>query len=351
MNVRLTYLGVALALISVVADAGKEDDAAIPVAPIATSDYLGWTNALNLHNDDLTVVLVPETGRIAFIGVDPSANLLRVDSALEGKTALADAPDFWFNFGGDWLWPTAQNRWADFQESDWPPSRLLDGRSWEARGWKSADGSQCGQLTQTYGEPLHVTVTRFVKVPKEGTSFEVRQKIQRTANSSVPVTLWTISQIAGAEYVVIPTDEDSSFDGGLASLRFEMPGKEFLHRCDGTALYHVLEKGEHKLGSDSARSWVAAVRGDTLIVEQTTPHEEDSTYPEGGCTVQVYANAGLGYAEIETMSPEKVLAPDEAMENILRVTCYTIPPGLDGCDLADKVRELIGELGPATDRP
>lgn len=341
----LTLLALSLTFASSVLAATEDDD--VPVAPIAPVVYEGWTNALRLANEKISLVVIPDTGRIAAIAYGQGENMLRMDPALKGKTALLDAPDYWFNFGGDWLWPVAQERWPDFQAGDWPPSRLLDGRPWQARAWKCADGSDCCKLTQVYGAPLHIEVSRFIKLDKEEAEVEIRQRIERTADSDIPVTLWNISQVAQADRVVLPTDEDSAFENGLAILKFGAPDEKMLARCETATTYDASLEGEHKLGSDSPRAWIAAQKGEVLLVEHVRPHDAEASYPDGGCTVEMYSNSGLGYTEIETLSAEKNLRPGEVLENTLTFHCYQlIKPDLPDCELADKVRELIGEKKP-----
>jgi hypothetical protein len=343
MNRPLPKLLLLTVLACGVTPAVAQVDGDVPAAPLAATSFHGWTNAYRLQNSALSVTVVPETGRIASLGFIGGPNALRVDPGLAGKTVPGDAPDYWFNFGGDWIWPVAQDRWPDFQGEDWPPSRLLDGRPWQGRAWKSADGGQCCLLTQEYGEPLHIKVTRFIKLHGEHPSLSIRQKIERTAASPIPVVLWNISQTAGAEEVILPTDDTSAFEGGIKAIRFGMPGDNVLKRCDRAAVYQVRGRREYKLGSDSPRAWIASRKGDMLVVESAGPYEEGESYPDDGCTVEMYSNAGLGYTEIETCSPEKFLAPGEVMENTLRISCYRIMPDLAPCELAAKVSELIGE--------
>lgn len=341
---RITFLFSSL-LISTSCWSDKHEDT-VPAAPISATEFEGWTNSFRLDNGVLEVVVVPDTGRIAYLGLSGGENLLRLDESLKGQQALPDAPDFWFNFGGDWFWPVAQNRWADFQGGDWPPSRLMDGRPWHGKAWKTADGSDTCLLTQEYGDPLHIKVSRHVRLDKERGSVSIKQRIERTAESDIPITPWNITQLAKAEEIVIPIEGDSRFEGGYDVLNFGPPSPEELTTCDGAVVYQA-GKGEHKLGSDSPRGWIAARKGDVLVVETATPHDPEANYPDGGCTVELYSNAGLGYSEIETLGPEKVLGPGESIENTLRIDCYKLVSPVTGCDLAKKVRTLIGEIDPA----
>jgi hypothetical protein len=339
-----------LALVPLAAAAEAAPPEWVPVAPLPAVEWRGWTNACRLQNERMEVVVVPDIGRIAFLAYGGSStNLFRLDPALAGRTVDTDAPDYWFNFGGDWLWPAAQARWPEFQGTDWPPSRLIDGRPWSARAWRTVEGDQCCSISQEYGAPLNLRVTRLIRLPKDQAVVSIRQKMERTAESTVPVTLWNISQMAQASRLVMPVDAGSAFPDGYRVLNFAPPEAEYIQACPGALLYRADLGGEHKLGSDSARGWIAMSRGELLIVERAEPVRAPgetgagATYPDGGCRVELYSNTGLGYAEIETLSEERVLLPGEVLENVLTISAFRLQAPLDGCELVEKIQTLIGE--------
>ncbi len=318
---------------------------AVPVAPIPATMYKGWSNAYHLSNNELKVVVVPEIGRIAHLGWADEPNLLRLNELLWGETGKTVETDDWINFGGDWIWPVAQPHWPLFQDGNWPPSRLLDGRKWSGRAWRTEDGTQHSLMTEDFDPPISVRVHRTLRLPQEGARLTVRQRLERLEPSDIPVTLWQLSQIADADYMFIPVDEDSRFPGGLKPLLFEMPGTNILHRCGTIAVYQAGLGGEHKVGSDSPRRWIAALRGDTLILQRTEPGDGEGPYPDGGCTVEAYANTNAGYVEIESLSVEGHPEPGTYMDNTLIITLYRLDPDIPRtpCALADWVREIVGE--------
>ena len=328
--------------------------APVPVAPISAIEYLGWSGAYRLRNDEIQVVIVPEIGRIVHIGFLEGENLLRLDEHLHGRTGAAAEPGEWLNFGGDWLWPVAQSRWSDFQEGIWPPSPFLDGRPWSGRAWRTEDGSQHCLISRDFGAPLHVRVSRTIRLDPTNMHISVRQRIERLESSDIPVTLWHLSQVQDAEQVVIPVENDSRFEKGITSLMFDTPKKNMLYYGQETVVYQAQRGGEHKLGSDSPRAWLAALKGRTLLVAQATPGEGQGIYPDGGCTVQLYSNTGLGYAELETLSTEQVLEPGEHINNTITLALFRLDPVPEtSANLADAVQRLLGEppLTPAQSEP
>jgi hypothetical protein len=318
----LPLLLIACTALTVSANPGDED---IPVAPVDATTYGAWTNAYSLSNSEVTVVIVPDIGRVVFLGKKDGKNLLRSDKNLAGQLPDPETTD-WLNYGGDWIWPVAQSRWETFQEGNWPPSRLLDGRPWEGSAWKTADGSLCCLITQTYGEPLHIEARRLFRLATNGAVVVVQQKIERTADSDIPVTLWNISQIGEAERVVLPEgSKDEAGEAGLRPMMFDEPPPEALIRCEGHAVYLTEEGGEAKLCTDAVPAWIAAQKGDMLIIEKAVEPDPEGDYPDGGCSVEMYSNSGLGYSEIETLSTERDLEKGELLQNTLTIELRKLP--------------------------
>ena len=325
-----------IVLTASIATAQSGDNAGVPVEPIRTLTFEGWTNAFELQNPALAIVVVPSIGRIAKISYKGGDNFFRLD------TGLKDNGGIWNNYGGDWIWPVAQSRWTAMAKSDWPPPSPLAEKPWTGTAWKDADGTLCCQMAREYGEPVNIKVSRLIKLDKETARFTIRQRIERTVTSELPVVLWNISQIAGASRVVIPQGPDSMFEKGVKALLFAMPDDKNLTSC-GHALVYDATEGEHKLCSDSKRSWIAAQKGGVVIVERATSEDTEGTHPDGGCAVEMYSTAGLGYSEIETLSVEKKLLPGESLQNLITVDLLEAGSALSACELADVICATLGE--------
>ena len=308
-----------------------------PVAPILPTDFLGWTNAYRLQNDRATAILVPAVGRLVLFSPLQGSSPFRIEPSLQGQ--VPPEGERFFNMGGDWLWPVSQARWAGFSTDgkDWPPPAVLADLPWNSSAWTDADGAPCALLTREYGEPLNILVTRLFRLEPGSTTLVVQQRIERTAPSEIPVVLWNISQIAHAEHIVLPVESQSKFPGGLSALMGSMPSSEQLVACGDSAVYRVSPGAETKLGSDSPRGWIAAAKGSHVIFE-SVQNPSSGDYPDGGCVVEVYSNQGLGYSEIETLSPEVLLTPGTVLENTLRIELSTTESPLADCPLADHIR-------------
>ena len=313
--------------------------AAAPVAPIPATAHLGWTNAIRLQNGQAEAILVPDLGRLVHFAATNGSSSFRLDASLQGK--LPPAGERFFNIGGDWFWPVAQARWGALSGDgqDWPPPALLADLPWSCSAWSDSDGTPCALLTRNYGPPLNIQATRLFRLESAGCVLVVQQRIERTGPSDVPVVLWNISQIAAAEQIALPVERKSLFRTGLMVLKGKMPSRRQLARCGSAVVYRVSPGAETKLGSDSLRGWIAAARGKQLVVESVV-NTSAGEYPDGGCVVEVYSNHGLGYSEIETLSPEVNLAPGTVLENTLRIELAAVDSPLPPCAFAEAAGRL-----------
>ncbi len=313
-----------------------------PVSPILPSEFLGWTNSFRLQNDRAEAVLVPAIGRLVHFAPHNGTSPFRLDPGLHGQTPPKG--ERFFNIGGDWLWPVSQARWAAFADNDrdWPPPAALADLPWTCAAWTDADGAQCARLAREYGAPLHIQVSRLFRLAPGSATLVVQQRIERTAPSEIPVVLWNISQIAQADQIALPVSKPSKFRGGLKPLMGRLPGRKHLAKCGDIAIYRVRPGAETKLGSDAMRGWIAAARGTNVIFESVV-NLALGDYPDGGCVVEVYSNQGLGYSEIETLSPELNLPPGQVLENTLRIELAETAAPLAPCPLAEFIRHLADE--------
>ena len=308
---------------------------------------IGAREAIRLENRSLEVVIIPEIGRIASIQPTLAENIMRLDTDLIGRFLAGGNGGNWNNFGGDWLWPVAQSRWHTFNNNtNWPPPAILETGRWQCVAWQSLDGSQSCRMTRDYGEPLNLRVTRLARLHADQPILTIHQQVERTAESEIPATLWNISQIPGVTHAILPTDADSAFPSGYKVLDFIPPAPEQVSLCDQAAVFQVAQASEHKLSSDSKRSWIGVQRAPYLIVESVVNPELPDPFPDFGSRVELYANSGLGYTEIETLAPEVFLKPGEKLENRLQIMVLRSEKSYEGCELADTIRLRIGEKLP-----
>lgn len=342
-------IGTLLCAVLVASSLRAQSAQPVPIEPLNPVEFAGFTNVLVLQNRVVEAVIFPDLGRIGIFRFRGEPNAFRFDEALAEHVSLnpREPGSDWHNYGGDWLWPVAQGHWPALFGASWPPPWLIDGTPWKAHGWTSHDDSQTVLMQAEFGAPLHVRITRSITLPPDAAALTIRQRIERTGASEAPVTLWNISQIGGAERVALALDTNSAFEAGYRVLDFDPPTPEILSQPDPEILIVDTRRArEIKIGSDSPRGWIAAQRGDLLIFERAAGRRDATNFPDGGCRTEVYANRGLGYAEIETLSEEAQLAPGEAIENTLVISLYRVPADLTDTELAARLHQIAGESVP-----
>lgn len=320
--------------------------------PLNPTPLYGHTNTYLLQNRLVEVAIFPTLGRIGLLNFRGDSNLLRFDTGLaeSSATALAGPPQDWRNFGGDWVWPVSQARWPERFGANWPPPWLLDGPAWTANGWINNDQSQTVLMKIEIGDPVNILVQRKLTLPADSTTLTIQQRIERTAPSDIPVTLWNISQLAAVQRVALATETNSSFDGGYRVLDFSPPAPEVINgETPEVLVVDVKKVDEIKIGSDSPRGWIAAQRNNTVIIEKAQGRATAADFPDNGCRAELYSNRGLGYSEIETLSEETNPVAGQSLENTLTISLYRVPADLDDAAFATRIRELLGEQAPVAE--
>ena len=315
----------------------SDSEGDIPVAPISPETFQNWTNAYRLTNPATEVIVAPSIGRIVSIRLVGTGNFLHLDAGAKDNIAHADSSIGSRDVGGSWLQPVSEPNRSEPAVPDLP---------WTATAWRSANGSRHCLITKDYGDPLHITVRRAIKLDPHEQKITIRQRIQRTATSHVPVTLRNITRVASPEHVFMPVDASSVFDGGYKVMVLHGPTDADLRSCRNTLAYNARSGGAHKLGSDAQRAWVAAQQDEFVIVASAEGRTSGGAFPDGGCRVEMAAPTRLGYADIETLSEERMLAPGETLENVHTIRCYAVETNMPLCELSKQIQRLLGEHIP-----
>ncbi len=251
--------------------------------------WKGWKEAYVLENGNIRAVVVPGTGRLAWLSRRGGENLLRLADGMEGALPPEEGGGDFFNIGGCWVWPVEQFRWPELGEGagEWPPPAVLADAGWEA----SVVGRSV-VLKREYGAPVNVAVKRTLRVPAGGSFVVETLEAVRTADSTVPVTLWSVAQMARPEEIRLPgAPEEWRVMAGAA-------GEGALGAEGDATVYRPEEGGELKLGGNpGGPAWVEGWRGNTGLKMTLVGGREKAA----GDAIEMYSNTGLGYAELETL--------------------------------------------------
>jgi len=256
-----------------------------------------------LHNESLDLDIQPDIGRIVKICYQGRCDWLHFD------------PDSTENVGGEFLWPVAMHYWKPLLGRIWPPPVVMERNLWRI---VAANEKSC-TLIRDYTAPLNLRATRQYRLDEQAARFTIAQRIERLAPSSVPVTLWSILQVARPRSMLLPGTQRplDGATGGIAAHGRDM------HEIDFAGAGYQA----HKLGSDAQPAWIAARRGQVLITQRVIRSTGTGDYPDGGCSVELWWDARAGYAELELLSPERNLAPGESLANEIETEfCQVNPP-------------------------
>lgn len=314
----------------------------LPVKRLDPSAFGGWTNTYRLANDQVDVVIAAEIGRAVHLSHAGGENLLYASPEPAGRDGAGNAPRPWANIGGNWMWPVAQEQWMQAAGVDWPPPAFLNERPWTGHAWRDDDDAMHCLVEQTYDAPLNVRVLRRFSLAADSPQLVITQRIERTGESSIPVCLWNVSQIGAPDLVLMPVDAASAFANGYAGLLY--PPAQGVTRLEGNLLKIQDVPGEFKIGSDSARRWIAAQKGNIVVLTRSeTRPGPAGVHPDGGCAIEVFGNDS--YRQIEMLSAEAPLAVGDRIENTVRISLHAIPDAGTDEAVVDAVRAIVGEGG------
>jgi hypothetical protein len=289
---------------------------------VVDSNYYGHA-ALRLSNGLVTVVVVPEFGgRIMEYKVADMpllwSNVADIEGGKAAPTAAVAAT--WKNWGGYKTWPAPQDKWGGPPD---PKGSQLEGGRWTGRIVK-AKGA-VGEVELTSPNDSGVTglqITRRLKLYQGTTRLSVEETFKNTSSRSIEWSIWTVTQVPGitapegrpdqGAQIYFPVNPKSKFKGGFRQI-VEGGGDQW-RVLDGNLLEVSYKHEQGKIGADSNGGWMAYVDGGKhwAYVKTYTP-KPGATYPDSGCSVEVWAAGDLPYCEMEVLSPMHKLAAGETV--------------------------------------
>ncbi|MBQ9345460.1 MAG: hypothetical protein IJT88_09635, partial [Kiritimatiellae bacterium] len=294
--------------------------------PLSPTPFMGYPEAYVLSNAHLHAVVVPAISRLAFLAPSADApNLLRLDPALAEAGATppdpSTAPDF-FNIGGDWVWPVPQSDWPSLPVDgapygrDWPPPPPLADAPSAAKAWVDEDGTRHVVLTRHYPPPVTAFLCRHFILAPDSTHLRCEQDLVSKRSPAVdesplPLVLWHISQAVAPTQITFPVPEGgvgpTVMAGSLDPDAYSV--EEPVDSHPAIATYTPPPSSEVKF-STPATTLFATTPGGILTVHASPPAH-----------TEIYSNTGLGYAELETVTPE---SPD-TLSNTLTYIPHPAP--------------------------
>ncbi len=300
-------------------------------------EYKGWSDAVQLSNGEVQLVVVPQIGRIMHYGFAGGENILWSDPQFHGRTLPGGEPSkdeegqyTWTNFGGDKVWPNQQSEFADINGHAWPPDHAFDGGAHEVQLLE--DGVVITSPVSAYNGARSI---RTIRLAAEGTRVDIHQAIEKVARAQrqdlepLRYTIWNVTQINPPEQTLYPLNPHSHFDMRYFPFGFAQSAavRNFTIKGD-TGIFVPDAEENQKTGADSDR-WLAGIVGDVVLAEF---FRRDATqrYPDGGLSAEVYTCPD--YTELELLSPWVYLEVGDVLEHPIAWELLKLPASADSPD-------------------
>lgn len=284
-------------------------------------NYKGWQNSVEISNNEIKVIVVPQIGRIIHFSYLNENNLLYENTELEGRVFSAthpykiDGETAHANFGGDRIWPTKQDDFEKINGSRGLSDPWIDGSEWEYE--LLGNGVKITSQVSNY---LGVKVTRTITLNKKGTTVNIQQQMEKIKPGKqqnlepIPVTLWNLSKVVHPEIGLLPLSKSSIFSKSIDFQKWpdniNSAAKNYSQHNNVGQLIPVPNLFQ-KMGTDS-KGRVAGVYKD-FVFGQFFTFNKNETYPDGGTSATIFTCTD--FTEIECLSPEKKLKVGEILQH------------------------------------
>jgi len=266
--------------------------------------YLNLPNCLRLSNGTIEVVVTTDIGpRVLRYGFTDGQNVLGEVPEASVSTSWGD----WKPIGGHRLWSSPEamprsyapdNDVVEFAQLDDLTVRLTPG------------------IEKHTGLQKEITIA----VDAEGTGVTLRHRITNRNVRPVDLSVWALTIMRGGGEAIIPQEPYGPHPEYLLPARSlvlwpytDMSDARFTFgRKYIRVKSEVSASAPQKIGVANKQGWAAYLLGETLFVKRFG-YEEGASYPDGGCNNEVFM-AG-SFIEVESLSPLKLLAQDEAAEH------------------------------------
>jgi hypothetical protein len=278
------------------------------------TNYATWTNSVQLNNGLVEAVIVPPAGRVLqFRFLGSSNGAFWENHTLYGQTATPTSWNTEGSFGGDKAWPSPQSDWG------WPPPSGFDGSPNQV-----AITNGVVVLSSPEDPTYRIRVTRVIELKFDEPVMRITTTFQRTAATTwtnKQLGTWIIAQLQEPMGCYVPVPQSSIFPNGYTQLGNGMPTQ--FRNTNGVISFTRDKATAHKLGFDAGTLvWV----GTNVALRIDAPRVSGlpaSSYPDGGCSTEIYTNPGTNaaYVEFESLGPLYLLPVGARREFI---TTYTL---------------------------
>lgn len=283
-------------------------------------NYKGWANSVQLCNNEIKLVVVPQIGRIMHYSYLNEENLLYENPQFQGKVFSAENPykvdqkPGHASFGGDRIWPTVQDSFEVLNGNRGLSDPWIDGSEWE---YELVENGV--QITSRVSDYIGTKVVRTIRLNPTGTTVNIQQKMEKVKWGKqrrlepIPLTIWNLSKIKTPDFNLISLRENSVFENSIFiptwpdNINSAWKNYSKMRNIGMLIPDSVLFQ---KVGADSP-GWVAGVTGN-LVFGEFFHFDPNETYPDGGTSATIFTCSD--FTELECLSPVKNLTRGKSIQ-------------------------------------
>ena len=221
------------------------------------------------------------------------------------------------NSFGSTFWTSPQSQW------NWPPVAEYDTKPFTAE-LKDNVLTLTGEKSERFG----YRVRKVIHVCENDGAMVITYSIVNESGETRQVAPWEISRVANGGVLFFQADKVEPANN--------MTGLPFTFK-DGIAYYEMDEAMENRKINADGEGWLAFNNGSVIFVKKFQNLKEGEAAP-AEAEIQVYANPGKTFVEVEEQGPYTTLQPGESVNWTVR--WYLIPA--EGADNGlEKVTALL----------
>ncbi|MGQ9781560.1 MAG: hypothetical protein ACUVQ8_04820 [Nitrososphaeria archaeon] len=212
---------------------------------------------------------------------------------------------FWRVYGGHRLWSAPESKPRSYSIDDKPVTIKIE-----------------GEVVTVYGNPEKENfIRKEIEIRPFGENgVQIVHRIENISRWPIKLGCWGLSLMEGEGFAVIPisaskVDRERLLPDRHLSLWPYTSLEDRRLKLTNDYIFVMKDPKMNKpfkIGAEANPSWAAYVLGDIALVKEFSKIEGE--YPDFGCNVEVYTNAGM--LEFETLSPMKSLDPFASIEHI-----------------------------------
>ncbi len=262
------------------------------------------------------------------LAVDANLGGRIVTFAFSGRNILTGPAVDPANFGST-FWSSPQSDW------NWPPPPEIDSAPYAA----SLDGAVLSTSGAT-AAGLGLAVEKKFSADGEAGVVAVVYTLANRGSQARQVAPWEITRVAAGGLTFFPIGEGGPRKGPQDLLSPTVVDGVAWFPYDAAAI-----SADQKLFADGREGWIAHVDGDLLLVKSFADTLPSQAAP-GEAEIEIYANAGHTYVEVENQGAYVKLAPGAVTTWTVRwmlrkLNLASTPAAVGSAPLLNLVRSLV----------